>query len=538
MKPNRPFWRIRPQVALCLLGFAVLIVSIACNFVTHLLFPPPEEPDAIVPPDTYQVILATNTPFHTLINTPTQKPTLTPEATETNLSRFEASECSYGHIRVAMDCGYLIAPEDHENPENGRTVRLPVAILHSKSENPHPDPLVYLSGGPGQNGIEPKEWLDFPFLVSRDIVLFDQRGTGNAEPNLNCPEYDKDKYAEETVVAKRCHARLLKEGINLALYNSTQNAADIHDLRLSLGYESWNILGISYGTRLALTVMRYHPQGIRSVILDSVFPPQVNALEEETINGARAFQVLFDSCAADVDCASHYPALEETLYKVIDKLNKNPAEWKDETFYGDDVVNIVFNALYDKSLIGYIPFVIYEARRSNYKPLQLLEDGSIVNEYRRRWEKEDITDSEGAFYSVECYEEVPFNNPGRVETNISGVVPQLSGALLADVESMFEVCALWVVEKAPAIENTPVQSDIPTLILTGQYDPITPPKWGKQASEYLPNSFDFEFAGIGHDTMDSHQCPVDIAMAFLEDPSQKPNDSCIADINRPSFYVP
>ena len=84
----------------------------------------------------------------------------------------------------------------------------------------------------------------------------------------------------------------------------------------------------------------------------------------------------------------------------------------------------------------------------------MLEDGSIVDEYRRRWEKEDITDSERAFYSVECYEEVPFNNPGRAEANISGIAPQLSGALLAAVESMFEVCAFWVVEEAPAVENT------------------------------------------------------------------------------------
>jgi len=82
-------------------------------------------------------------------------PTFTPEPTETDLSRFEAGDCSYGHIRATMDCGYLIAPEDHDHPENGRTVRLPVAILHSRSENPLPDPLVYLSGGPGQNGIDP-----------------------------------------------------------------------------------------------------------------------------------------------------------------------------------------------------------------------------------------------------------------------------------------------------------------------------------------------------------------------------------------------
>lgn len=202
------------------------------------------------------------------------------------------------------------------------------------------------------------------------------------------------------------------------------------------------------------------------------------------------------------------------------------------------MVNIVFNALYDNSLIGYIPFVIYEARRGNYKPLQLLEDGSIVDEYRRRWEKEDITDSEGAFYSVECYEEVSFNNPGRARTNISGIAPQLSRALLADVELMSDVCAFWSVEKAPAEENTPVQSDIPTLILTGQYDPITPPQWGKQASEYLENSFYFEFTGIGHDTIDSHQCPVDITMAFLDNPTQEPDSSCIAGINVPSLYIP
>ena len=156
-----------------------------------------------------------------------------------------------------------------------------------------------------------------PLLADRDLVVFDQRGTGSTEPSLDCPEitqlnYDyltrqfsvNERVAQDAASATRCHDRLVKAGIDPSLATSAESAADVNDLRLALGYDQWNLYGVSYGTKLALTVMRDFPQGVRSVILDSVYPLQVNLYTAPPEDFDRALKVLFESCAADTSVAT------------------------------------------------------------------------------------------------------------------------------------------------------------------------------------------------------------------------------------------
>lgn len=203
--------------------------------------------------------------------------------------RFEPSACPIQIPAGArVECGFLAVPENRTRPDS-RTIRLAVAILKSRSENPAPDPIVYLAGGPGASALLEKPlgwWLDSPFPDNRDFILFEQRGTRFSEPFLNCPEEDTaaildpgENNGSYLNAALQCRDRLLSQGVDLTAYNSVASAADLEDLRAVLGYAEWNLYGVSYGTRLALSAMRDNPAGIRSVILDSTLPLQANISE-------------------------------------------------------------------------------------------------------------------------------------------------------------------------------------------------------------------------------------------------------------------
>ena len=471
-----------------------------------------------------------------------------------------------------IDCGYLIVPEDRSDPDTSE-IELAVAIV--RSPNPAPDPIIYLAGGPGGSALtEVDAWLDTPLLDRHDIVLLDQRGTGYSYPSLNCYEVEDLDYEDEVSkqdeldAAADCADRLESEGVVLAAYNSAESAADVEDLRLALGYEEWNLLGISYGTRLALTIMRDYPAGVRSVILDSTYPPHVQAYNEEAVNGAQAFQVLFDGCAADAACNEAYPNLQALFLEVVSILNTNPVdvtvtdpetgELFDTFLSGDDLVDTLFASLYDTEVIPYLPYIIYETSNGNYNALSdltlgflpdddlsdddffsadspgttIFEDilGALLGE-------EDVYDSEGAFYAVECREEIPFNSLDETRIAAQAIPPEIHDSLVLGVELLFDTCDVWGIQQADSIENEPVRSDILTIVMAGQYDPVTPPQWGESTAQFLSNSYYFVYPGVGHAAMDGGDCPLGMMVSFVNNPTQSPDASCVAQMSGPDFYI-
>jgi len=305
------------------------------------------------------------------------------------ISPFKSADCPFDipegeHI----ECGYLVVPEDRSRP-GGPTIQLAVAILKSHSANPAPDPVIFLAGGPGDSGLA---WVDTFRRSSlreiRDFILLDQRGTGYSKPSLQCQEWvavvnrtrGQNSWTEESInlrieAAKQCHNRLVGGGINLAAYNSAASAADLNDLRLALGYKAWNLYVRSYGGRLALTVMRDYPAGIRSAILDSPFPPQANLYEGIAANIWRAFTTLFNGCAADPACQAAYPDLERIFNELVDRLNAHPITLavtdpvtgvpRNQFITGSDIINGGFTALYDTRLIPYLPLAGYQIHAGN-----------------------------------------------------------------------------------------------------------------------------------------------------------------------------
>jgi len=215
--------------------------------------------------------------------TATTSPSFTPT--------FEQTACFFeipaNHIEgETVECGYVIVPEDHRN-SSSETIHLATVIFKSQDEQSQPDPLIFLSGGPGEKTVVHAAPLADhlgSFNADRDLVFFDQRGVGSSKPALECPEFvgalfdildEPDPGAVQRIVYESltaCQERLVADGHNLALYNTAQNAADVEAIRLALGYDQVNLFGGSYGSLLAQAVMRDFPSHIRSVIIDSSVP--------------------------------------------------------------------------------------------------------------------------------------------------------------------------------------------------------------------------------------------------------------------------
>lgn len=472
---------------------------------------------------------------------------------------FEAGPCPFDPGRLPpearVDCGYLIVPEDRAAPI--RTVRLAVAILRSPNPNPAPDPILYLSGGPGDSALASIDyWLnDVPDLrANRDIILLDQRGTGHSLPSLKCWEFQAlaaalrtqaasaaEEANLEAQTAQQCRDRLVAEGVNLAAYNTAATAADVKDLRVALGLLNWNLYGHSYGTRVALTVMRDYPAGLRSVVLNAAQPLQTNWFAEAAANADRAFSQLFTGCALDRACAAAYPELQRRWYDVVDRLDAGPlilttpdpatptelgqagapaTQW----VTGQTLLRGGFDALYDSALIPYLPLAVAQISAGN---------GAVVEGFATALNGDDDGSREGVWYSVMCHDEAPFNDPAAVAASAERY-PRLADFVRRD--GTLAACAVWGAGEADALETQPVRSEIPTLVLAGQYDPIHPPAWSQLAASTLRNSVYYELPGTGHDAGFT-PCGATLIAQFVNNPGVAPAGDCVRALGGPAFVT-
>ncbi len=450
-----------------------------------------------------------------------------------------------------IKCGYLSVPEQHAHPD-GPSIRLAVAIIESRDPNPKSDPLIMAQGGPGGSTIETyAETLlsKRNFIPNRDIVLFDQRGTKYSDPDLYCTEVDKlitdtidqrlsdaedEKLSLEAMQA--CHTRLVGENINLSAFNSLENASDIEDLRKALGYKQINLYGVSYGTLLALHFMQMYPQSLRSVILDGVVPPQTNFILNSAKTMDQDFSRLFSTCQENPDCNRAYPDLEKVFFKLVDDLNQNPVKltlsdkdtnkkYPNAVIDGDTFMSGIFQMLYVGSIIPALPRVIYDAKNGNFDFFQRIYSIFLF----------DHSLSLGMYYSVVCTEEANFT---PADQDLSGVRPQIAKNESREPKNILDVCKTWDVKAFSPEIDKPVSSDVPTLLLSGGFDPITPAIYADTAAQTLKNEYVFVFPAGGHGQALEGDCQNNIIQSFLDNPSQKPDGACIAGINKVTFFTP
>ena len=464
----------------------------------------------------------------------------TPGPAITAQPAFEPAPCAFPvPTGYHPECGYLAVPENRAMPDT-RPIRLHVAIFRNRAGIRNADPVVQISGGPGSSGLDTAGYLlgkgMDALLDRRDFIVFDQRGTGYSQPRLDCPErtaitpdilsgrYSDEESKQAIVDAfRRCRARLIAEGVDLSAYNSAASAADIDDLRLALGYEKLNLYAISYGTGLALTLMRDHPEAVQSAVLDSAYPLQVDLYTSLAPNAERAFNVFFDRCAASPICNTSYPNLRSVYYQLVDDLNTNPVSVSLSTASGRQTVqlngglliDVLFGGLYNPDVTATMPQMIYEIREGKYGILR-----------RRLAPYFETSTALGMQMAVQCTEEIAFDTPEDAYAAARGVQPQISAFFPKSVEPLFAVCREWNTAAPNPRENLPVHSDIPTLVLAGEGDPITPPGWGRMVAGDLSHAWFHEFAGDGHWVARSSLCAVQMALAFWEDPSIDPGSLC------------
>jgi pimeloyl-ACP methyl ester carboxylesterase len=440
----------------------------------------------------------------------------------------------------AVECGLLEVPENHQDP-TGPLIRLSVIVLRSRYATATADPLFIAQGGPGGSTIDIYAQLLLPDSVynqERDIVLWDQRGTLYTDPSLACPEYleltlqtlnkklsDEESNALDLEAAKKCRDRLNTEGVNLSDYDSLQNAADVEALRKALGYEKINFYGVSYGSLLGLHLSREYPHSLRSLILDAVVPTQTNFLLGAGQSMYNAFNLLFTACENDDQCKTNFPELETVFYETIENLNQEPAEIQvldietgqiyPALLDGELFLNTIFQLMYSGDQLPFIPKVIYDSANGNYSYLANTILPILIF---------DRSFSEGMYYSTICAEDSDYT---AEDINTAGLPSFQADYENRNLTQFLKVCDVWDVQPLPETVDDPVTSQIPTLLLSGIYDPITPPEYAEIVAQNLTNSYSIVFPAGAHGQAFLSNCADQIILEFLQNPLAEPTQTCI-----------
>lgn len=425
-------------------------------------------------------------------------------------------------------CGTLTVPENR-TAKTPATIDLRVVVF--AGNKPGSVPVVYLDGGPGGPAIDDVTGLIqyfAPILRDHDLVVFDQRGTGHDSPSLACPEIDKadstaasldELHLAEINAVKACRDRLVASGVDPATYTTHANAADVDDLRAELGYDRWHVFGVSYGTRLALDVARYYPRGVASVAIDSVLPPQVDFIADSVPNALRSFHQTFAGCAAQADCSKAYPNLETILSALVASLDQTPAsvtlnDGSTQKVTGDDVLQLLFMLSYSTETLPLLPEIIYQFNEGNLDVMKAVLNGGASTTPAIAW---------GMYLSVVCSEYTAYSSLAAVDTANAGIDPLFVQALGSS--DFFDLCTAWGVPAAPAAERAPAASNIPALVLSGIYDPVTPPAWAELASTSLSRSHYLSFQNETHGVF-TDTCGGDLLAAFWANPAADPSAMC------------
>jgi pimeloyl-ACP methyl ester carboxylesterase len=481
-------------------------------------------------------------------------------AAQQPLTTFQAAECFVpAPDGYAMECGYVIAPESH-NSFDGDVVALATAIVRSPNPNKAPDPVVFLAGGPGQAATPLAAVTGALFarvLQNRDVIFFDQRGAGYSQPGLFCPplgvntlrgrtpigafgEQQRPEIIDLQVAAyTACGQAYQQAGVDLTTYNSAENAADIEDLRRALGYNQINLFGGSYGTRLALEAMRFRPETIRSVVIDSVVPIQTEFQPLFPRSLDLALEGLFAACGADAACNATYPDLGAQWDALVARLNSAPIQLPIVNLdtgelidyvpvNGWDLTHLVNVVLADTQAIPFVPALIGETAAGRYDLLATLY--GLIFQPGGEPPPPQSGFAIMMYTATQCYDDAPF----MTATDFIRIRDQhrRGQPLSTEVginEAFLEVCAnLGLGTATPAYADQPLQSDLPTFVIAGEIDPRTPAENAVTAAATLSRSTVVVYPRGGHTPSATSPCLANAVAAFIENPAATPDTSCIA----------
>ncbi|MEW6093488.1 MAG: alpha/beta fold hydrolase [Chloroflexota bacterium] len=496
--------------------------------------------------------------------TPPSEPSLTPTpaATVVYSPAFEEGDCPFENPGEGeISCGYVVVPENRTRSA-ADTIRLAVVVYQATGPDPAAEPVIFLQGGPGAGAVELSAYaysiLVEPFLEKHTFITFDQRGTGLSDPILNCDEltqvYSQDLRNLVPIgtrdlvylnAFRACHDLLTIQGVDLTAHTTADNAADVRDVLLALGHTRADLFGVSYGTRLGQAVMRDYPEIVRSAVLDSMLPMEVNVYASSGQSAETSLRTLFDSCAADTVCAAAYPDLEADFWSLVDSLNASPISVPVVVPFvggrsyvsvdGGMYLNQIMASLKQTWMIPGVPQSIDQVKSGDTSSLSYTLGFPPVD-----W---DLEISLGMYISIMCHEYVMDSDAGTLTAGLGG--KYYEGELgwfpfVGDGQDYINLCEVWDAVPPAAGEDEPVTNDIPTLVIAGKFDSITPPTFSQQVAGHLPNSFYLEFPDQGHapTAASNTDCPMQTVLSFFDHPDTGPDSACLAEEQGPQFLVP
>jgi pimeloyl-ACP methyl ester carboxylesterase len=445
---------------------------------------------------------------------------------------------------TAATCGYLYVAENRAD-SHSRTIGVPFVRARSKRQPALPDPVFIIPGGPGERAFYPGYIEYQPALATRDVIWIDQRGTELAKPALQCPEYEqatqralrgaidgKELALQQTAAARTCADRAKREGIDLHHYSSRDIADDIDDLRALLGFKQVNVYAISYGGRIASTLVRLHPDSVRALVLNSPLPIEANYDEFGSANMQRTLDMVIAGCDTEPSCSGVLPMVRTLFNEVMMRAEKAPADvvLDDAAHPGTQIAARVTRWVLANALLGqlYSPYsfellpkrldAINRGDRSALKSIISIEPSRTALLQR---------------LAVWCNDEFPFEGATAIQRQQTAF-PLFAGVDQSTVPLGACDAAGLTQTHADQIENTAITTDKPVLIFGGEYDPTIPPSWLRAMASQLPNALVAIFPGQGHGA-GFNECGWTMMQSFLDSAPNKIDASCLLKEHSPDF---
>lgn len=466
------------------------------------------------------------------------------DAAGTPSGSFEKVACADLELKdlgAGVECGRLQVPENRASKQSV-TLSLPVVIFRAMGDVRSGDAVLYLHGGPGIATVEgAPRFVAGPsvkaFRSTRDFVFFDQRGTGQSLPAL-CPEFDAAirKIMEEAPppalevrrkreAAEACRESLRQRGREPAGYTSTAIADDAEALRKALGYRQWNLYGTSYGSFPAFELARRYPASVRSVLLNSPFPPNSPNRAEQFSTTAEGLAALQARCDTDEACRRAYPDMRKDAATAIARLNQAPLKTENGQVSGVTFMRTFWTLLVQGKTARMVPEFLKRAAAG---------DDAMVRKVAAPFAGMDTwgTFSHIQSWLVTCHDIYPRPSAPAVRDAIArhpafaqGVAP----------EEQDTVCDVIQPGHAPESFYAATAVSVPALVYTGEFDPATPTSDAVATMKMLPNGTLATIQGASHAPMGTDDCTLGLAVSFVNDPAKPLDTSCLAARSSPTL---
>lgn len=457
--------------------------------------------------------------------------------------RPELSPCRKPGIPAEARCGTYEVFENR-TARKGRKISLGIVVLPATGPDRLPDPFVYFAGGPGDASITDGLAMarDLPSLRrKRDVLLVDLRGTGESG-GLFCTELSGKEGIQgflddflPTDKIRACRDRLKKK-VDLSWYTTDAAVDDVEEVRTALGYGKLNLMGISYGTHAVLTYLQRHPRSVRTATLEGIMAPDSRYPLGLARATQKALEGLIAECAGDPVCHGAFPKFREEVETVLSRATTEPVRVKlagmpagqpgELRLTRSGVAQTLRYMLYSPADAALLPLAVHLAAQGDWKPLA---------QKARLFASFTASSAVGFYQSVTCAEDVAFIRDEEV-------APAVAGTFLGDfrVRRQKAACVGWPTRKRGPDLRTPVISDVPSLLISGERDPATPAADGERVARTLKRARRLVIADAGHgpEGMKGEGCLSRLVDAFIEAGATGGLDSsCIAGMRRPDFVL-